>query len=118
MNMFLQTVVVSRAGSTTNQAGSVVPDWKNPVNVTYSNVCVQPLPVGARETETIGTGTDQVVTRWRMFSAPGNDMDVLNTDRVLYNGMTLVVDGEVNRWHDPYTGAVHHIEVVLKRARG
>lgn len=124
--MYPDSVVRLRAGTKTNRAGDEVPDWTDPDRLPMDSVSVQPvsqfesLPTGTASGtgETVWTGRDQAVTSWRLYSQPGQDLDIKATDRLEFDDMTLEVVGEVARWRDPLNGAVHHVEVALQRATG
>lgn len=114
--MFHQTIVRVRAGEKTDRGGNTVPDW-SPDAVTrlpVSQVSVQP----ATQTEENDATRSQVITGWRVISAPGVDADVRADDRIEWGGMTLEVVGEVGRYLDFGDGSTHHIEFVMRRATG
>jgi hypothetical protein len=111
--MTQQSITVLRAPAVVDRYGnpSSVRDWGAATSVTYNAVSVQP----DISNESAGD-RPLVVTGWRVFSARGTDVDVLPTDRILYNGVTLEVDGEVGRWE--FAGRLHHVEFRLKRVTG
>lgn len=113
---FDQDVVRVRAGTKTDRGGNAVPDWSPAAvdRLTVVNLSVQP----ATQTETITPERTAVVTGWRVQSGPGTDPDVRAVDRIEWNGLTLEVDGEIERWTDPLDGGVHHAEWMMHRATG
>lgn len=113
MMMFLQTIVRVRAPVITDRYNNRKRDWDNAARLTVEGVNVQ--PAGARSQSVEETVDRQTtVTAWSLQTREGVDLDLLATDRVEFDGMTLEVDGKVGRWPDPFTGAVHHIEARLK----
>jgi hypothetical protein len=88
-------------------------DWNSAERVTISGVNIQPAGTPVRSEE----DTDDrqtTVTAWNLQSAEGRDLDLLETDRIEFDGMTLEVDGKVGRWPDPFGPGVHHVEARLK----
>jgi hypothetical protein len=88
-------------------------DWSSAVRVTISGVNIQPAGTPVRSEE----DTDDrqtTVTAWNLQSAEGRDLDLLETDRIEFDGMTLEVEGKVGRWPDPFGPGVHHVEARLK----
>ncbi|MFJ9443246.1 hypothetical protein ACIRRH_15450 [Kitasatospora sp. NPDC101235] len=111
-----QSVVRVRAGTRTDRSGNAVPDW-SPAAVTrlaVGQLSVQPI----YQNETATTERTAVLTGWRVLSAPGTAPDVRSGDRIEYDGLTCEVQGEVGRWPDPITGAVHHVEWQMSRSTG
>lgn len=109
----MQTVDVLRAPLVVDPYGnpSIERDWASATTTTYAGVSVQP----DTSTEAVGD-RPVVVTGWRLATPRGSDIDLLATDRVTYDGMTLEVDGEVARYF--LGGRVHHVEARLKRVTG
>lgn len=88
-------------------------DWTNAERVVFSGVNIQPAGSPPQSDEdTIDRQT--TVTGWELQTPEGVDLDLLETDRVEYDGMTLEVDGKVGRWPDPFGPGVHHVEARLK----
>lgn len=114
--IFLQSVMVVRPGSTTDRGGNAVPDWSEGAvtRMSVSPVSVQP----SVQTEQVDDDRTEVVTGWRVLSAPGVDGDVRAGDRIEWDGRTFDVDGEVARWPDPLGDGVHHIEFAMRRSTG
>ncbi|MCR8576468.1 hypothetical protein [Streptomyces sp. Isolate_219] len=109
----MQSVVVLRAPLVVDPYGnpSTERDWGNATSTPYDGVSVQP------DASTEATGDRAtIVTGWRLFTDRWVDIDLLPTDRVQYDGMTLEVDGEVARYHRG--GRTHHVEARLKRVVG
>lgn len=111
--LYTQAITVVRPGHTTNQYGDDRPDWgAGAVRTAVSGVNVQP----AAEPSDSDEHTDDrqtTVTKWRLYTPRGMDLDLRETDRVEFDGMSLEVDGKVGRWTGP-GGGVHHIEATLK----
>lgn len=111
--LFADTVTVLRAEYRTDKYGNPtsVLDWENATRTVVSGVSVQP------DSSTEATGDrNTVITGWRLFTPKGRDIDLLPTDRVEFDGMTLEVDGEVGRFR--MAGRVHHVEARLRRVVG
>ena len=90
---------------------SGVRDWTAATSSPIERVSIQP------DTSSEETGDrSPVVTGWRLISARGVDVDLLPSDRVVFDGLTLEVDGEVARYR--MAGRVHHVEARLKRVTG
>ncbi|MFI6032954.1 hypothetical protein ACIBBD_01990 [Streptomyces sp. NPDC051315] len=112
--MFNQSAVRLRAGEKTDRGGNTVPDWSNPASLTITGLNIQPNG----QSEDVDEQRDLSVTGYRVQSAEGTAPDIVATDRIEWNGDLFEVDGEVARWPDLFTDAVHHIEFVIKRATG
>jgi hypothetical protein len=54
------------------------------------------------------SGKDQVVTTYRVFL--DGDVALKPTDRLLSRGVLVEVQGEPQRWPDPFSDGIHHIE--------
>lgn len=103
--IFGDSVTRLRAPLVTGPYGNELYDWPNATSVDYAAE-VQPVS----STEDV-VNQPQTVTRWRMFLLP--DANVKATDRIVWAGLTLEVDGEVEQWRP--RGRLHHFEAVLKR---
>lgn len=113
---FDQTLVRVRAATRTDRGGNQVEDWSPGAvtRLTVERVSVQP----ASQVEVTTAERTALVTGWRAQSSPGTDPDVRARDRVEWNGMILQVVGEIARWTDPISGAVHHAEWAMSRTTG
>lgn len=94
-----------RAGLTEGPYGNETRDWDNATSATYSAE-VQPVS----STEDI-VNQQQTITRWRLFLPASADLEA--TDRIVWDGDTYEVDGDVERWKR--RGVLHHLEAVLMR---
>lgn len=112
--IWTQSVVRVRAGTRTDRAGNTVKDWTTATRTTIGQLSVQPN----QQSERAEPDRVSVVTGWRVLSAPGTNPDVRSDDRVEYDGLLCEVQGEVGRWPDPFTGAVHHVEWQMRRSTG
>ncbi|RPK50405.1 hypothetical protein [Streptomyces sp. ADI93-02] len=112
-NMYSDSVTRLRAPLVTDRYGNQTTDrdWPNAVQTQFRGVNVQP----DNSVESVGERTS-VTTAWRLVGPKGRDFDVLRTDRLVYDGMTLEVDGEVARYR--YAGRVHHVEIRMVRVSG
>jgi hypothetical protein len=110
--LFNQSVIRLRAPLVEDRYRNKKRDWGSAAPATFEGVNVQPasVPVSSDE-ETLDRQT--TVTHWVLQSPEGVDLDLLETDRIVFDGMTLEVDGKVGRWSSPW-GGVHHVEARLK----
>ena len=81
-----------------------------------------PYPVSVQPASSTEGDPDRpmVTTHWVLIGPPGQDPDIRATDRIETSaGEVLSVDGDVARFpHPTRVGAVHHVEVALKRVTG
>ncbi|URN11367.1 hypothetical protein LUW77_03495 [Streptomyces radiopugnans] len=108
---YQHTIVRLRAAETTDRYGNTKRDWSAPERLTVTGVNVQPAGVPARSDEDT-TDRQVTVTGWHLSTPKGVDLDLEETDRVEWEGLTLQVDGKVGRWR--VAGRVHHVEAALK----
>lgn len=111
--LFHQTVVRVRAPMVRDRYGNEQRDWASADRLTVTRVNIQPAGTPPRSDEDT-QDRQTTVTAWTLQTAEGADVDLLETDRVEYDGMTLEVDGKVGRWPDPFGPGVHHVEARLK----
>ncbi|KMS71758.1 hypothetical protein ACH49_24340 [Streptomyces leeuwenhoekii] len=112
--MFNQSLVRLRAGTKTDRGGNEVKDWSTPDRLLVTGLNIQP----SIQRETTDEQRNATVTGWHVQSAEGTNPDIRFDDRIVWDGMTLEVDGEVARWPEPFSDRVHHIEFEMKRATG
>lgn len=108
----VQAVTVLRAPLVGNRYNGQVRDWTNATRTDVDGVSVQP----ATSTEDV-RDRELLTNTYKLFTDRGRDIDLLATDRIEWNGMTLQVDGDPNRWPAP-GGGVHHVEAALKLVTG
>lgn len=81
-----------------------------------------PYPVSVQPASSTEGDPDRpaVTTHWVLIGPPGRDPDIRSSDRIETGfGEVLSVDGAVARFpHPTRVGAVHHVEVPLKRVTG
>lgn len=111
--LFHQSFTRVRALLTTDRYGNQVRDWENASRTTVSGVNIQPAGSPLQSDEDT-TDRQVTVSGWELQTAEGVDVDLLVTDRVEFDGMTLEVVGDVGRWSDPFRPGVHHVEALLK----
>lgn len=112
--IFVQQVTRLRAGQRTTRGGDTVSDWTaEPEALVISGLSVQP----ATQNESSLERADYRETRYRLYSEPGTVPDITSLDRIVFEGETYEVDGEVALWPDPFTGQ-HHIEATIRRGEG
>lgn len=111
--LFHQSFVRVRAPLVADRYGNRKRDWENAEHLTVTGVNIQPAG-SPRQSEEHTTDRQTTITGWELQTPEGTDLDLLETDRVQFDGMTLEVDGKVGRWPDPFGPGVHHIEARLK----
>lgn len=113
---FDQELVRVRAGTRTDRGGNVVENWapEAVTRLTLEHISVQP----ASQVEVTTAERTALVTGWRAQSEPDTNPDVQARDRIEWNGLILQVVGEIARWTDPISGAVHHAEWAMSRTTG
>ncbi|MFE5332563.1 hypothetical protein ACFRCG_39915 [Embleya sp. NPDC056575] len=109
--MYVQSIVIVRAPLVADRYGSEQRDWDAATRTPVDGVNVQPAGAPAQSTEYIAD-RQTTATGWRLYTQRGMDLDLRETDRVEFDGMTLEVDGKVGRWPRP-GGGVHHVEAEL-----
>ena len=112
LNWWRDSITRIRPGEKTVR-GSVVPDWdKDKVTeLTISNCHAQPASTGLSENGRV-LGIMQGITLYAPASA-----DIKAGDRIVYNGNTYEINGEVNNWPSA-TGALDHLVINLRRYSG
>jgi hypothetical protein len=78
---------------------------------TYSGCQVQPLS----SVERIDPGSDQVISRWTLYAPPS--VQASPVDRVIAEGVTYELEGELQLWRG-LDGRPDHVEAVLRRVSG
>lgn len=111
---FAQTIVRRRAPVVDDGWGNETRDWTEAVDTQLDGVNVQPN----QQDEDDGVLRTTVVTSWRVQSAPSVDLDIVASDRVVYDDIVCEVVGEVARWSDPVSGGIHHVEFTIRRHEG
>jgi hypothetical protein len=106
-----ESVTVQRAARRTDSSGALTPqrDWENATSVTLTATSVQPDVTA----ETRDAGGVEVTAQWRLFTRDGAVADLRTGDRVVWDGRSLDVVGDPQRWAGP-NGGTHHWEVVLR----
>lgn len=113
--MFSDVVVVVRAVTVRDRWDNDVLDWDNANRRVVTDVVVLPT----MQIEDAAGVRVALSSGWRLYSRPGIDVDLLATDRVEWDGMSLEVIGDVARWPHPIRrGHIHHIEAELRKVTG
>lgn len=109
-------VEIERAPTTRDSYNNDQFDWANAtLTAVDTPVSMQP---GAQSVTGSGEFRETVTTGYRLFTQPGVDLDLLETDRIRWAGNSYEVM-EISRWPHPMKiGAVHHVEVQLQRVTG
>lgn len=105
---FPHIVAVKRAPLVADGKGNQIRDWTTATTSSSPYAYVQ--PVSSDEND---LNQDRIVSRWRIFLPSA--ADVLATDRIVFDGETYQIDGEVQTWD---TGRPHHAEAYLKKVAG
>ncbi|MET7429636.1 hypothetical protein ABZT16_11640 [Streptomyces flaveolus] len=111
--LFYQSFVRVRAPLVEDRYHNKKRDWDNAQRTTVTGVNIQPAGVPVRSDEDTAD-RQTTVTTWTLQTPEGVDLDLLETDRIEVDGLTLEVDGKVGRWPDPFGPGVHHVEARLK----
>ncbi len=109
--MFHQTAVRRRAPALSSSSGadSSQRDWANASTVEWSGLNIQPVS----SDDAADAAGVQSSARWLLMNAPyAGKLDLLATDQIVYDGMTLEVDGPPRHWPAP-GGGWHHTEATL-----
>jgi hypothetical protein len=96
-----------------DDGGTLTPtrDWANATTATITGVSVQPVVTSEARDAAGVTTTDE----WKLFGRHGIKIDLVNGDRVLWDGRTLDVVGVPQTWAGLSSGW-HHSEVTLKQS--
>lgn len=108
---FAQTVTRLRAPLVTDRYNNKIRDWPNAARTDVAGVNLQPA-ASPPDSDEDTVDRQVTVTGWRLYTPPGMDLDLEETDRIEYRGRVLEVVGEVGRWE--VAGRVHHVEVFLR----
>ncbi|OZC62142.1 hypothetical protein CH267_00955 [Rhodococcus sp. 06-621-2] len=114
---FTSTVEIMRPDVVTrDQYQNDVADWES------ATIVAVPDPVSMQTGSQSETGSTEyrstVTTQYRLFTLPGIDLDLVETDRVRWAGRVFEVI-EISRWpHPMILNGVHHVEVQLQEVKG
>lgn len=114
IGFFVDSIQRKRAPLGVDARGNEIRRWDQAALTTIGELSVQPNS----QTEQANALRDLRITSWRVQSAPGVDLDIEATDRVIWAGDEYEVDGEVARWSDPIFGGVHHVEFLIRLWEG
>ena len=105
-----QTVTIIHPGVKTSR-GSEIKDWDNVTTAVVSKCSVQPASTSLTQDGRVQGIYDGATA----YLPPGTD--IREGDRVVYNGLTYVVDGTPRAWRSA-TGLTSNVQVNLKRWSG
>jgi hypothetical protein len=111
--IYSQSVVRQRAAQLRSaNSGILLPqrDWAHASSVTITGVSVQP----DQTTAVNDAGGVEVTDMWRLFGPRGVKLDIVQGDRVLWDGRTLDVVGAPQSWAGLGSGW-HHTEIVMRQ---
>ena len=104
-----QTVVRTRPGVKTSR-GSQILDWSNPDRIVISGCSVQPAATDlSQDGRVLG-----ILDGMTCYMPPG--ADVVEGDRIEYEGILYTIDGAPRMWHA--VGNISHKQVRLQRWSG
>lgn len=104
-------VDIVRAPLVAGAYGSQTSSWATATTTVDVAAYVQPQSSSEQVAD-----AERVTTRWRIFLGP--TADLVATDRVVWNGTTFEVDGDVETHHRAPGGGVHHLEALLSKVTG
>ena len=107
---FRQTVTRIRPGEKTSR-GSVIPDWDNTASLVVTGCSVQPSTTSLSQDGRV-LGIEESFT---LYMPP--NADIIQGDRVEYNGEVYTVIGVPKPWISP-TGNLSNKQVTLERWSG
>lgn len=110
LDFMRDTVTVVRPGARESR-GSTVPDWDNPSRHVVADVQVTPVSTVQDRDGRVANADDRMRLRCRF------DADIKPGDRVVWNGDTYEVDGDVFHVKSP-TGRVSSTRCTLALWRG
>lgn len=109
--LFTDTIVIVRAGTTTDRYRNTVRDWDAATRASVTGVSVQPTT----ETETADGSRDTTATTWILRTPiDSGDLDLHPLDRVEYSGLVLEVDGDVKRYPGLLAPGVSCVQATLR----
>lgn len=94
-----------RAVTTDDGYGNQTTDWSLATSVEYSAE-VQPLSADEND-----VNQQRTETRWRLWLSARADL--IATDRIVWDGNTYEVYGDVERWKA--RGRMHHVKAILRK---
>ena len=109
--IYSSTVTRLRADRLRDDAGALQPtrDWANATSTTIANVSIQPVSTS----EVRDAGGVLTTDEWKLYGRRGVKIDLVNGDRVVWDGRTLDVIGLPQSWPGLMSGW-HHSEFTLK----
>lgn len=108
--LYTQSAVIVRPVEAEDEYHNIKFDYgAAAARISVSGVNVQPQGGSSEDTD----DRQVTVTGWRLYTPRGRDLDLRETDRIEFGGITLQVTGKVARWPAP-GGGVHHIEADLR----
>lgn len=103
------SITVQRAGTRQADYGSGTElDWANTTSTAVDGCSVQPSPA-----DDYTIDRDTFITRLVVYAPP--TIIVRATDRIVWNGTTYDIDGDVLRWD---FGDLSHVVLNLRRSEG
>lgn len=107
----LSPLTIQSPGTVANQFGNQVTTWDTFTAVPSAGI-VQPVSTSKGDKS---EGRRQVTTGYRIY-IPGA-APVTAQDRIVWNGLTLEIDGDPEFWPEP-DGAIHHTEISTVVSKG
>ncbi|VXB75183.1 hypothetical protein [Pseudoclavibacter sp. 8L] len=111
---FAPGVVRLRAAKTVDPYSEeeVGEDWKKPDRLTIPGASV----LTVNTTDPADPLRKRVITTKALSMPPASD--VVETDRIEFDGQVYVIDGEIQRDRSPFTGDVLEASAILRRGNG
>ena len=111
--IYSQSFTRLRAPRLRDDGGTLTPqrDWVAAESTVISGVSIQPKMTSEQRDAAGVTVTDE----WTIFSRRGVRLDLVNGDRVLWDGRTLDVIGSPQSWPGLLAGW-HHSEITVKQS--
>src|SRR6266566_3160931 len=104
------TITILRAGLVADPYGNKIPDWPN-ASQTVINVFQSPLgPSPAQE----DIRQRDTTMQWKQIRFTSSVVNLLTTDRVLLDGLTWEVWGQVEKWNTLTNSTLHHYHAFLR----
>ena len=104
------TVTVQRA-PLVDDRGSRVRDWAHADAWQVEGCSVQPSAMPAQPGDREGQRSEE----WSLWLPM--DADILDTDRVLFDGRTFTIVDGIRPWRDPF-GRLDHLQATIRRWEG
>ena len=110
LSFFNESITRARAGTKTVR-GATVPDWNNVTELVINGCSIQPASTSLSQDGRI-QGIAEGLTAYIPI-----DADVVAGDRIIFDGKTYTINGELKVWKSP-TGNMSNMQLQLERWSG